>query len=109
MSDKEIKLPLTVKNFAKVLAEGAKQKPKFSNEAIVHWCYRFWWEHAEGKQREKADAATQKAYKIADDVSIQWESFLMNNFTAEERENMEHTHARMPADLFADWLKLLKQ
>lgn len=108
MPDDEIKLPLNVKNFKKVLTEGAKAKSKHSHEAIVHWCYRFWWEHAEGKQREKADPLTQKAFKIADDVSTQWESFLMNNFTAEERENQEQAGARMSAELFKDWLAILK-
>ena len=109
MVEKEIKLPLTVKSFKKLLAEGAKPKCKFSHEAIVHWCYRYWWENAEGKQRGKADELTQRAFKIADDVSVHWESFLMNNYTAEEREKMEHTNARMPADLFKDWLRLLKK
>ena len=108
MSETEIKLPLNVKNFKKLLSEGAKTKSKFTHEDIVHWCYRFWWEHAESKQREKADPTTQKAFKIADDVSTQWETFLMNNFTAEERENMEHTDARMSLELFQDWLELLK-
>jgi hypothetical protein len=106
--NKDIKLPLTVKNFKKLLSDGAKPNSKVSHEAIVHWCYRFWWDHAEGKQREKADELTKKAYKIADDVSVQWESFLMNNFTAEERENAQHTDAKMPAEWFQDWLKLLK-
>ncbi len=107
MSDEEIKLPLNVKNFKKVLTEGAKPRSKITHEAIVQWCYSFWWEHAEGKQRDKADALTQRAFKIADDVSTQWESFLMNNYTAQERENMVHTKARMPADMFKDWIKLL--
>jgi len=109
MADKEITLPLNVKNFKKLLTDGSKSKSKFSHEAIVHWCYRFWWEYAEGKHREKADDLTRIAYKVADDVSVQWESFLMNNYTAKERENMEHTHARMPVDWFKDWLRLLKK
>lgn len=109
MTDKDIKLPLNVKNFKKLLIDGARPKPKHSHEAIVQWCYRFWWEHAEGKHRDKADNQIRTAYRIADDVSVQWECFLMNNFTAEERENMEHTKARMSPDLFKDWLRLLKK
>jgi hypothetical protein len=105
---REIPLPFSRESLITVLSWGAgEQSSTYSHQDIARWCDRF---HMAWVTEDLADSEEVKAVVgITQDVSAQWELYLVNTYTLEQLQLIQFATVRLPNEWFQGWLRKVKE
>ncbi|MGI4885514.1 MAG: hypothetical protein ACRYFR_11200 [Janthinobacterium lividum] len=96
----EITLPFAP-NHLIILLQNGVDSAEFTHQDIAHWCDEFAMADRCGQlPRESVLFAD-----IAEDVSAQWDLFLVNTYSLEQLQILNFSLVRLPTEWFSNWLQ----
>jgi len=102
-------LDFDLDSLKQVLQFGIALPSGLSHEFIAAWCSRFaqYFRDEFDADRIGYDHKLRVAEEIAEDVDAQWELFLMNTYSSEELQHIDHSSLKLPFEWFQEWLEKL--
>lgn len=80
----------------------------FSHQDFANWCEDFFWDIERKEQLNADDTEDVKVSKILNDISAQWELYLVNTYSLEELQKLNFPEVKLPVEWFTNWLNLLR-
>jgi hypothetical protein len=106
-----INLPFTLANLRALLIEGARSDGRYTHQQVKNWAEQFWWTQSEQVMFQGADvpAEIEAATELAQEIEMQWDTYLANTHTLQELQCLDFSQVRLPMEWFADWLARLNE
>jgi hypothetical protein len=106
---KKIDLPFTRDNLVLLLFKiVSKERLEYSEQDFVNWCENFSWVIEEAEQFNENNNQCNKLSEVLNDISAQWDLFLVNNYSLEELQELDFSIVELPTAWFENWLRIIK-
>lgn len=86
-----------------------KEGLTFSHQDFVNWCEDFYWDKEKKEEHFNADdIESVQLSKILNDISAQWELYLVNTYSLEELQNLNFSEVGLPTEWYTNWQNLVR-
>ncbi|PWF24921.1 hypothetical protein [Corticimicrobacter populi] len=96
----QIALAFTPASLAVLLEAAIRDDGQYSHYAIATWCDQY----LQGLLHDETDDLLLPVQKIVEDISVQWDLYLLNTYTVDQLSGMALADVRLPEGWFSDWL-----
>jgi hypothetical protein len=101
----EIPLPFSKQNLRKVIRDIIINNSSYSHEALVEWCSQLsdhilWNELDSHLEEIGIDEIT---FEVINDIEGQWDSFLVDEYDADEFYSIDLSKVQLPEKWLKDW------
>lgn len=106
---KKIDLPFTMDNLVLLLCKIiSKEELEYSEQDFVNWCENFYWAIEEAEPFNEYDSQCNKLSEVLNDISAQWDLYLVNNYSLEELQELDFSIVKLPFAWFENWLRIIR-
>ena len=95
----EIDWELSKENLVELLKSVVNRTSKFTHQQMCNWCDKHYMDET------KLD--DEKLYDVLEDISAQWDLYLVNTYSLKELQKLELSKVKLPIEWFDRWLKAL--
>jgi hypothetical protein len=81
---------------------------EYSEQGFVNWCENFYWAIDEAEQNNEYVNQKNTLAEVLNDISVQWDLYLVNTFSLEELQTLDFSLVRLPSAWFDNWLNILE-
>lgn len=96
----EIDCSFSKENLIYLLESVVNRTNHYTHQQICNWCDKYYMEYM-----NEDKLVEEKLYGILEDISAQWDLYLVNTFSLKELQQLDISEVRLPIEWFEKWLK----